>query len=1073
MKSFFLKVGVSCLLIALFHEASYAASSHSKPDKKPIARSVYYQTPGGYVQVGNTNIYCSQRANSVDVIGKFGDQYYSSTYSDQGYKLAMKVGKGEACQIDCQTGTTVSGINCRVSLVPQGELARVVYTVTNTTDTDTTVSLGTHADVMIGGNDRAPISRRIDTIGKTYGLTMKDGNGAQLCVLFGAGLVGVNSVSDFWFGYFGANTSPEAMVGNYTSGDNYMLENGSYDSGMGWCWKDRPIPAKSSVEFSYLIGVGEVNLEPNSSFEVTPEDPEGWNDLSRPHLLTLDGEYESPAGQRGKIQYAVEDALDWLDLTEELESGSTFTASLVAMFDAGRETHTIRFRTIDAVGNTSLLTPIVYKDVSFHALNDVEDKVYNFGDSLYQTNLTCDLPTGQYLIGNYKNNINAGVASFDIEGVFPYTIGKRTYSYVIKPLPLESQIILEQDRFVYSGNPCCPLWDFSEGRFLTLEENKDYSVIWSNNILPGNAELRIVGKGNFSSELVADFLIDKAQLNEDLYAITLPNEDITFDGMSHGASISVSEGVGTPTLYYTPSGVEMMSQIAPTSNGTYDIYMEIADGELYYGKAREKVFTYTIYEFDENDWATLQAVCQSLTARGWSTPWDLSGGISTASHLQGLTVARGNVVELDLSDADLTGFFPVEVLDFPYLRLLDLSGNGLEGPVETVVSYLEEHPRVGVCLTGINIANNSFSGNLGLMAACFPNLTSIEAFGNCLSDIYPVISEKVVSLNVYGQNIDRIIECDLSEDPVEAVAQQIPTILLYDHTTQNYCKPILFRCSTDDGFSMILSYKNGNMEISADSDQNVFRGQSGDIFNVTAINGDASVEGSTLKLKLVFENGDANFDGGVDVMDLQSVILFAFDDYNQYPFNYTAADIYCDGIINVQDVICMANILLNTSISEVRAKRLHGASYAAGSSEACVYIENDELYLYSERPVAAIDIAVEGEVRWDLGKYGFKEASTGSHLIGYSLSGITLPTGKVRLGKVSNIRRIAKCILSDSRALPIVVSTDNVESGIEGMDAESDEDGQVYDVSGIKLPATCDGVNIVIGNNGVRKVMKR
>ena len=51
------------------------------------------------------------------------------------------------------------------------------YTVTNNNEEDVVVSLGTHADVMIGNNDAAPISRRLDSFEQTYGITMKGANG--------------------------------------------------------------------------------------------------------------------------------------------------------------------------------------------------------------------------------------------------------------------------------------------------------------------------------------------------------------------------------------------------------------------------------------------------------------------------------------------------------------------------------------------------------------------------------------------------------------------------------------------------------------------------------------------------------------------------------------------------------------------------------------------------------------------------------------------------------------------------------------------------------------------------------
>ena len=340
--------------------------------------------PSGYLEIENTDLcynknaisFFNENIHSIDIKGQFNGTYYCSTYEDHGYDLAVQVDNNSPTFVDCQTGTTTNGVRVETDVVRQADLARVCYYVTNTNNADVTVSLGIHADVMIGDNDSAPIVRKIDTIGNTYGLALLDGGGAQLCVLFGNGLAGVTGVSDFWFGSWNLNVSSEEMVGNYNQGDSWMVENGGYDSGMGWCWKNRIIPAGATVVFSWLIGVGDVKLEPNSNFEVTPEDPEGWNDLSRLHVLTLEGDYESPAGLAGTIEYAVEDSEEWTPLTEMLESGSTFSGEVRAMFNASLATHTIRFRTVDQVGNTTLLPPIVYPDVSFYTLDGIVDKVY-------------------------------------------------------------------------------------------------------------------------------------------------------------------------------------------------------------------------------------------------------------------------------------------------------------------------------------------------------------------------------------------------------------------------------------------------------------------------------------------------------------------------------------------------------------------------------------------------------------------------------------------------------------------------------------------------------------------------
>lgn len=1079
MKSNIYEVAVCALLLLILHIPLCVNAQNNKP-KKAIARSIYYGVPDGYSQLGNTDLFYRLTSNSIDFIGRFSSQYYSSTYSDGGYRLAMQVGNNSAIQVDCLYGSTVDGVSCSISVAPQWELGRVVYTVTNTNSEDVIVSLGTHADVMIGSNDSAPISRRTDTIGNTYGLTMEDGNGAELCVLFGAGLVGVNSVSDFWFGRYYTNTEPYQMVGNYTAGDYYMVENGSYDSGMGWCWKERSVPANSSVEFSYLIGVGDVNLEPNSSFEVTPEDPDGWNDLSRPHRLTLEGEYESPAGQNGKIQYAVEDSEDWQDLTEELPSGSNFTASLVVMFDANKENHTIRFRTMDAVGNTSMLTPFVYKDVSYHPVAGIEEKAYNWGDSIYQSNLMCDLPSDQYVIADYKNNINAGIATFNIEGVFPYSIGRKTYSFTINPLPIDGQLLLDESLFVYNGGSHCPAWTFSNSIFNQLEVGSNYTVEWLNNVLPGTASLRVQGIGNFSNELIADFFIDKAQLTPELYSIYLPNEDVTYDGNPHGAVVSAVAGVGVSTIYYSPSGQEALTTVEPTDNGTYDIYLEFADGELYYGRKQEKIYTFTIYLFDEADWAAIQALAPVLTNQGWATPWDLSGGIVSASHLDGLTIEYGRVVGLDLSNASLTGTLPVELFALSNLCSLNLSGNSFEGAVDALASFAQQNPAVFGSLFELNIANNALSGNLGVMAACFPSLISLDAHGNCLADIYPMISSQVTTLDISGQTIDRTVEYDLSNTTLEELAQQIPTILVYDHTAQGYTKPLSLRCTMDDGFSMTLSYQNGNIAIKDVSEQNAYHGKSGDILDVEALTDDAYSKSSTLKLKLIFASGDANFLNGLDITDLQSTILYAFSDYPTYmPFNFTAADTYTDMVINVQDVVSTVNILLAvTGVNEVSAMKTAPSSMTANDGyeeENMIWIEDGRIFVKATAPIAAMSIDISSSAELNLSEYGMTVSSNGMRTIAYSLTGGYIPEGIVEIGSCKSDARIVSVAMStvDAQLMRVSIGA-NGTSAIDGTMPNNDATYEIYTPGGIRIAKPMHGVNIIkYPDNQISKIYVR
>lgn len=1067
------------LLLLGVVQNGYAQDGPKKTSAHRASR--YSYLPSGYTQVGSTQLYYKQNSNAIDMIGYYNGYYYSSTYSDYGYKLSVRVGTNSATRVDCLNGTTSGGVTVQPSVEQQGELARICYTVTNTNETDVVISLGTHADVMIGNNDAAPISRRIDTFGQTYGLTMKDGNGAQLCVLFGSGLAGVTAVSDFWFGGYYTNYEAYNMVGNYNTGSNWMIENGSYDSGMGWCWKERTITAGSTVVFSYVIGVGEVNLEPNSTFEVTPDDPEGWNDLSRPHRLTLNGSYESPAGLDGVIDYAVEDSEEWIALTDTLASGDEFTGSLVAMFDATKSTHVIKFRTRDLVGNTTLLHPIEYRDVSFHALTGIEEKTYT-GDSLFQTNITCDLDDSQYELKTYRNNINAGTASFNIEGVFPYTIGRKTYTFTINPQPFSGNLQLSQTTFVYNGQSFTPDWQFTNANYANLEYDKDYTLTWSNNTLPGTGTLTVTGKNNYTGSLSAEINIDKAQLTDDLFTLTLPNEDITYDEQGHGASITKTEGVGDATISYQKAGETETTTTQPSEAGDYTIYLEITDGALYYGRERVQVGTFTIYEFNAEEWAILQTVLPQLTEMGWSQPWDVSQGMKSVSSLHGLAIEKGHVTGLDLSGQNLTGMFPFAVLALPNLQNVNLANNHLTGDIGTTTyAFAQQNPAMMTNVKELNISGNHFSGNIGLFANCFAVLTSLDASDNCLEDVYPVIPSTVTTLDLSKQTIARVVPLHLANLSVDSIATKVPSILLYDHANQTFTPNINLLCTMPDNtWGMTMSYQNGVLSIPYVSEQNTYYGESGDTLNVAILYNNGSREGSTFRISLSFDEGDGNFDGQVNILDLQTNILYIMEKYLIRPYNFTAANLWKDEQINVQDIICQVNLLMNIETSDTEQAtnaRRNSPATNTTTPDAEVYVQDNQLVLNTVQPVAAFDIVVNGANSMNIARglelsgitLSTKLQRDGLHIIGYALNGACIPSGASTIGTLDAYASVRSAMLSDSDANAVSVAIGGTSTGIKDFEARKKKiEDTIYDLKGRKVSVPRKGLYIQNGHKVVK-----
>lgn len=1050
--------------------------------KIPIQKSKYTNLPSGYVQVGTTQLYYRQRTSDIDFIGFYEGFYYSSTFSDGGYKVAMKVDSNAAVSVDCLNGTTNHGVTFATSIVQQGELARICYTLTNANDTAVTVSLGIHADVMIGSNDRAPIVRRIDTLDQPYGLTMKDGQGAQLCILFGSGLASITPVSDYWFGYYGQNKNPEQMVGNYTPGSNYMEENGSYDSGIGCCWKERTLAAGSMVVFSYAIGVGEVNLEPNSTFEVTPNDPEGWNDLSRPHLLSLTGSYESPAGIEGFIDYAVEDNEEWIALTDTLASGDEFTASVVAMFDATKATHVIRFRTRDLVGNTTMLHPIEYIDVNSCSLTGIEDKTYT-GDSLFQSSLVCDLEEEQYTLTAYQNNINAGTASFRMEGVFPHTIGRRTYTFKINPQSLEGGLSLEKTTFVYTGQSFTPEWNFTEEVYCSLEEGKDYEAVWTDNRLPGKGMLTVSGRNNYTGVLTAFFQIDKAPLTGDLYDIVLPDEDVTYDGLEHGALFASVAGVGTATFTYVKANGDA-SETAPSEEGKYDIYMAIADGELYYGKPKERIAGFTIYRFDETEWTLLNALYKELKQMGSSIDWNMAEGPKAVSSFEGVSIGEGHLIAIDLSEQGLTGILPSTLAAFYRLKSVNLSSNRLFGDVAVAVNAITTQSSDAFAnLKCLDISGNDYTGNVGELASCLPALTMLDASDNQFEEVNPFISPNVTDLNLSRQRMDRVIELNLSNLSLEEMVGKVPNILLYDHVNQAFKRELNLMLSTldkdvEDKWNMLLSVTDEQITIPYVSAQNAYYEESGDTLDVLNMYSDYTEEGSSFKTVMYFDKGDANFINGVDATDLQATILYAFGDYRDLPFNHTAADTYKDNDINVQDVICMVNLLLedvpapkNASASQTENREMEDADEEPASY---IYIKGNQVILHTDTPIASLSVKATSNINWDVEKYGMMQSVYKGNMVGYSLSGITLPANEdVVIGECDELATIHSVSMSDVGAGLVKATVLRGNPTSIGSINIGEDDVEIYDVSGIKRNTLTNGIHIIKKNGKTTKLFNK
>lgn len=1146
----------------------YPGNIQSMGDVQWVAH--YVPDFGTYTQVGTTNLYSYDNGYSVDIKGMDDDKFYGSTYSDGGYQAAIKVGDNAATNV--YDGLKVDDVQVNTSVLQSGAMARVVYQVYNSGATAQTFSLGTYADVMIGENDQAPVQAIKTDDGKTVGIVMRDGEGGQLYVMFGLGVAGSSLIDDYWFGEYNHNSSANQIVGNYETGfSGYMEENGAYDSGMGWCWKNRTIEPGQTLVYSFLVGIGEVKMEASASVTLTPLDMNTWNDLSVSHGLYAEGIYTHTAGVSGYLEYQVEstNADGWITMATDpatLQSDDYFHAEFSALFDESKAVHTIHFRTRDILGNIMALPSVQYEDIrSLELTGEVVDKVYT-GSALTQNVVLAGLETNKYSV-RYTDNVDAGTAHMFFEGVYPNTIGRKEYTFTISPKPLEGEIVFYNNEVVYDGEAHQPGWHFSEGYSLT--EGVDYTATWSNNILPGKGNLTIKGKGNYTGTLTATFQIKKIAVTSDMYSVKLPLS-CQYDGEAHVATAQTIDGVGAATFTYLVNGVAQ----EPVDGGIYDVVLSIAEGDFYYGISDVPVGTFTIWRMDAAEWTALQAIYDELSVRNWKNRWDMSKGEAGAGSFQGVTFNQGHVVELNLSENEIDGTFPLSVLSLPYMTSLDLSNNSLSGDIEDgIIEYVQAHPiaaparakaeentitvyvqkpaewsgmnvyswtdnselthswpgdpmsdrgdgwwvysglpvganvvfndgtgnssmqtgditniqystaytlqastghtsmgnvpytvasavvvQNGIILPKglktVNISHNELEGNIGLFAQALPKLEALDASYNHIAEVVPMLSTGITNLDLSNQVVlaPRVLDLEAAATDYTSFIASIPTVMLYNHEAQDYTLNSSTLVTIQDGLSnpqfaasaVVVDFENKLWTMNSNGQDNVFRYTSEDVLYVTN-------EGSTSRFsaKLLFGDGDANFTGTTDVLDLQASINFIFGEYgNARPYNFTAANLFKDEVINVQDIVLLTNILLaDEEPSPTPARRMMAAQAEGTETEAELRWERGELHLMSNKPVAALDLIIETDepIEWQAGAHSVmtKQTRNGQHAVIYSLAGAVFAADTdIVIARTKDLTpRTTKAVLADKEAMPITVRTHtegaNVPTGVDNVQSDN------------------------------------
>lgn len=480
------------------------------------------------------------------------------------------------------------------------------------------------------------------------------------------------------------------------------------------------------------------------------------------------------------------------------------------------------------------------------------------------------------------------------------------------------------------------------------------------------------------------------------------------------------------------------------------------------------------FALDEGDWEVLKAFYAQYGNGNFE--WNLSDR-DNVRDIEGVSIAIGRVVSIELPDKELQGPFPTMLLGLSQLRLLELSNNGLSGDAAADVQlFTSQHDSVTVNLQELNIAGNDFEGNVGALASCLPQLSRLIADGNLFTEVNPNVSRDV-TLSLNNQRLT--MDADLTQG-IEAVIASIPEICYYDH--RNGSQGNSLSVELNDA-SQVPEW---NMSLSLSGDQywmtapNAYRGANGQtIAGSTFYSSGTWNNRQQLSGVFSFAMGDANFTGDVDVTDLQAVINYIFNTYNR-PFNYTAANHRIDATLNVQDVVGEVNVLLAQNDPPMGAPRRASDGIDNEAAAATLYWNDGTLYLVTAQPVASLDVInqASGAIHWNVDKLGMlvSTASTahGDHAVIYSMDDAVIPAGVTALATTTSREvSVTAAALSDKDANRISVSLNNGAVELQSISQDAANCFLQDGVLCITTPVACHNVEVMICSIDGRVLLDR
>ena len=504
---------------------------------------------------------------------------------------------------------------------------------------------------------------------------------------------------------------------------------------------------------------------------------------------------------------------------------------------------------------------------------------------------------------------------------------------------------------------------------------------------------------------------------------------------------------------------------------------------------------------NDQDYALLQTLYQTLDGANWTTPWDLTNNHHATGKWPGVyTENTGGetyyITAINLPASGLKGQLTADVFQLTRLQTLNLSENEISGNIGTLFSDIRSDLAP---LTDINLKANRLTGDIYPFASRLPELTKLDVSFNRLTAIsQPIPKEKLSNYNfIYNyQFIDykthEVVDCDEAEitDVTVGVPTKLPfnTLMTYRHNNQDhgFTNKDLARIrytgyaynpwATDWEFYQTDSLWN----LYTGDNTYVFRGPKNKVQAYTLYQGNWQ----TMLLRMNWIDGDVNADHDIDITDLQSIIYYTLN--NKRPtdqmFNFTTADVNGDNAIDIRDVVGNIDYILGY-VQPANAKRYGKSQYTELNEESAnkLTVSNSSIQFNNTESVAALQFLIAGASACEINikanlRNNFsivtRDVPGGVRVVIYSATGNELHPGQYEL--VTNLPAnavVTDARLSDKDAHHLGVSINNKVTGVNAIQTDEPLNGKWHDLNGRALDAkpTQSGVYI---KNGKKVIIK-